>query len=686
MQTELYSLSKIFTETLFRIPDYQRGYSWGDRQLKEFWSDIALLDDKRDHYTGVLTLEEVPAGIYETWGDDLWIIASKRYTPYYVVDGQQRLTTSLLLLQCILERVEPENTELNYSSATDIRRKYIFESRDKGVSRSYVFGYERDNPSYEYLKTQVFLEPSDAHSVGEQTIYTHNLSNAKTFFRERLANLTIEQIESVYAKLTQHFLYNIYVISADIDVFVAFETMNNRGKPLSHLELLKNRLIFLSTRFDVDEHEKGKLRRTVNESWKTAYHYLGRNQSRPLDDDNFLATQFVLYLGARMKNGDDADENKKRVRSLWNVRRTRDYKSYLLDRYFTSRNLQGSQESAVSLPKEPEEKEEQITITPGTVFEYAHDLKRCVETYYRLFNPEDRNFGDEIRVELSRLGRVGWRDAVPLAVAAVHTDPKDQALLQLLRRLERFAFFQAMQFQYTDEELDLVDLAIRVARADLTVEQASDKVHGYIEKRAAKLDLSSAMRWGGGRAYYGWRGLKYFLFEYEQELKRKSRSDRDKLIWEEFVSENYEKDYSTIEHVYPQKARDAYWTSRFNGYSVKERNALRNSLGNLVALSRPKNSALGNLPFPAKCSGDESTGGYQMGSYSEIEMVQETEWIPQSILNRGIRLLEFMERRWQLPLRNRAEKLASLKLSFLEDGKHADDADDELDSDETEAG
>jgi hypothetical protein len=195
MQTELYSLSKIFTENLFRIPDYQRGYSWGERQLKDFWSDIALLDPNRDHYTGVLTLEDVPTKVIETWSDELWIISSKRYRPYYVVDGQQRLTTSLILLQCILERANGE--DLNYSSADEVRKKYIFESRDKGVSRSYIFGYEKDNPSHEFLKTKIFEEPSDVHGTGEQTIYTHNLAHAKAFFLEpknsSLGNLPFHQ-------------------------------------------------------------------------------------------------------------------------------------------------------------------------------------------------------------------------------------------------------------------------------------------------------------------------------------------------------------------------------------------------------------------------------------------------------------------------------------------------------------
>lgn len=46
MKTELQSLSKMFTEKLFRIPDYQRGYAWTAKQVKDFWSDLVQL--KRD--------------------------------------------------------------------------------------------------------------------------------------------------------------------------------------------------------------------------------------------------------------------------------------------------------------------------------------------------------------------------------------------------------------------------------------------------------------------------------------------------------------------------------------------------------------------------------------------------------------------------------------------------------------
>jgi len=680
MQTELYSLSKIFTENVFRIPDYQRGYSWGDRQLKDFWSDIALLDPNRDHYTGVLTLEEVPSQETEKWSDDRWIFASKRYKPYYVVDGQQRLTTSLLLLQCILERAGADG-ELNYSTPDEVRKKYIFESRDKGVSRSYIFGYEKDNPSHEYLKTKIFMEPSDSHSTGEETIYTQNLSRAKLYFAERLAPLDTAQLENVYTKITQHFLYNIYVISGEIDVFVAFETMNNRGKPLSHLELLKNRLIFLSTRFDVDDDERSKLRRTINESWKTAYHFLGRNQKRPLEDDHFLATQFLLYLGAHQTASDSSDDEKRRRRQVWRMHHRQDeYKSYLLDQYFTSRNLIGSKDAVVEL-QEPTDKNDTIVLKPESLYEYAHHLKRCVETYYRALNPEDSEFFGEARVELARIRRIGMRDCMPIIIAAVHSNPDEAVMLKLLRNLERFLFVRLVQMHYPDDELDLLELSVQLTRRELTVDALAEKIHLACDRRTEKLDISNtAVRWTRERAYYGWPGLKYFLFEYEQDLKLRSRSNRDKVVWDEFIREDYEKDYSTIEHIYPQKPKDSYWSAKFAGMAVKQKNALRNSLGNLLGLSRPKNSALGNRAFPEKRDGNADAGGYRFGSYSEIEVANEVDWTPAAILQRGLRLLDFMERRWGVRLGTHSDKVASLKLSFVEgNGQLAEGTNDEDD-------
>src|SRR5258706_8161716 len=73
--------------------------------------------------------------------------------------------------------------------------------------------------------------------------------------------------------------------------------MNNRGKPLSKLELLKNRLIYLSTLVKAPDSERQTLRANINEAWKTVYEYLGAEKGRPLDDDDFLRSHWIVYFG-----------------------------------------------------------------------------------------------------------------------------------------------------------------------------------------------------------------------------------------------------------------------------------------------------------------------------------------------------------------------------------------------------
>lgn len=59
--TKLLSLSEIFNNKIFRIPDFQRGYSWEERQLDDFWEDIQNLSPNKIHYIGLLTVEPINA-------------------------------------------------------------------------------------------------------------------------------------------------------------------------------------------------------------------------------------------------------------------------------------------------------------------------------------------------------------------------------------------------------------------------------------------------------------------------------------------------------------------------------------------------------------------------------------------------------------------------------------------------
>lgn len=308
MANELQPLSLLFQNRLFRIPDYQRGYAWQQSQLVDFWDDIINLQDDRYHYTGLLSLKELKKKAISSWGEDIWMV-NAGFKACHIVDGQQRLTTFIVLLNELIEIAKAENKDLTendivlgFETLKYIRSKYICRHRPPNNQiTTYLFGYEVDNPSAEYLKYRVFNEPYSG-SVNE-TYYTKNLKYAKEFFKKNISELYadegMEGLSNLYLKLTQRLMFNIHEIDDDYDVFVAFETMNNRGKKLTNLELLKNRLIYLTTLYandKFDELDKSNLRKQINDAWKEVYYQLGRNEKTPLSDDEFLRAHWISYF------------------------------------------------------------------------------------------------------------------------------------------------------------------------------------------------------------------------------------------------------------------------------------------------------------------------------------------------------------------------------------------------------
>ncbi|MCX5964841.1 MAG: DUF262 domain-containing protein [Cyanobacteria bacterium] len=191
------SLHSLFEGKIFRIPDYQRGYAWQKEQLKAFWEDLINLSSDRSHYTGVLTLKKVPDSDIVPVSKEFWLVNNRSYHVYQVVDGQQRLTTFIIFLQALVDVIKtlPENNGKtdddiyvnDFLRLSDLQTNYLFKKPPNNAFRTYLFGYEEDNPSDQYFKFRVLDEPNAG--LVEETFYTLNLSNAKTYFTEQLKEL-----------------------------------------------------------------------------------------------------------------------------------------------------------------------------------------------------------------------------------------------------------------------------------------------------------------------------------------------------------------------------------------------------------------------------------------------------------------------------------------------------------------
>lgn len=119
---DLISLSQLFDKRIYRIPDYQRGYAWTNSQLEDFWDDLNNLTEDRYHYTGMLSLKLLKEDIYSKWNEEQWIIKEKDYSAFHVVDGQQRLTTFIILASSIIKFAANNNIEyLNGDDLDEIK-------------------------------------------------------------------------------------------------------------------------------------------------------------------------------------------------------------------------------------------------------------------------------------------------------------------------------------------------------------------------------------------------------------------------------------------------------------------------------------------------------------------------------------------------------------------------------------
>lgn len=100
LKTTTLTFFELFKTRVFRIPEYQRNYEWGEEQIDTLWSDLLVLvenlkDEKPSyHFFGPVFVTK-PAN--EPSSPDGW---------HDLIDGQQRLTTVQILLHCLRERLE----------------------------------------------------------------------------------------------------------------------------------------------------------------------------------------------------------------------------------------------------------------------------------------------------------------------------------------------------------------------------------------------------------------------------------------------------------------------------------------------------------------------------------------------------------------------------------------------------
>jgi len=618
----LQSFSDIFNDVQFEIPDYQRGYSWEcEDQLEDLWEDLENMPDGSDHYTGMFTFFEKEEKIYS------------------IVDGQQRMTTLIILINELLKLITGPIDD--YHTKEDFIRQYLYIKPVHAVSTNlkYRFQYAADDPSDAYFKTQILDTPySGQYLQPSETLYTINLRNAKDFFHKKIENYSQNQLIELFNKITKRLKFNTYIIDDVNDVYVTFETMNNRGKDLSTLELLKNRLIYLTTLFSSlsasDSTQQANvisLRKNINDTWKTIYQFLGKSTKKKLNDDSFLRDHWIMYF-------------------RYNRSSSMVFKNDLLSETFIAKRVLNNNELKIN-----------------EIDDYVSSLRDSVIHWFNINCPSESSLPENEKLWLIRLNRIGLGSFRPLLMASYIK--KDSHIENLLKACERFRFltFNISGRRSNTEDSNFYRLAHDFyvnndSQQPLTI---SDLVARINDSTDYWLDIDNFVnavvdRYEKREGFYSWSGLRYFLYEYERDLQLQTTDADEKVSWDSF--ENNQANKISIEHIYPQTPTDEYWIDRFK---TAEDEALTHSLGNLLLLSVAKNSAQQNYSFDIKKTTTLNNGkidhhGYDMGSYSEIEVSRKEEWTPDEIIKRGKELLRFLHDHWELTRDFTDEEVAKL--------------------------
>ena len=656
----LHPLSWVFDQKLYRIPDYQRGYSWGAAQWNDLWNDLFFLDENRNHYTGLLSVKPMERSPLHG------------YQAFQVVDGQQRLTTCVILLNALIrkaEEIDPGNAVIGTKSVHDIRSDYIVRTnRDAGSVLLLDYGKD-DNETSRFFRYRILGigEPKES----KDSLYTRNLEMADQFFAEKIQELCSGDevecrrwLESIFAKLTGQLTFNFFAIPDNNEVYEVFESMNNRGKPLSDLEILKNRLLYLLTLYNITQlpEERAEcIHNNIVSTWKTIYEWLGKKPDRQLSDDALLRDHWVVCFEYVRRNGEDYFQFLQNEFSKQAVYRHK--QRYIPDQPEYDPKYAEEENNKDPIPHDG-------YLEPVEIEKYVESLGTIAPYWYYTYYPDDYDYLDPEEKEwlkkLNDIDMAYFRPLVAVAIIRRNNVSKEQRM-RLLKAIERFIFviFRMCNYRFDYQSAEYRKDAHRlfVSKDPATIDQISEKLENTTEQLK-----QSSVEWfvsiidnlfTSRDGFYSWGGLRYFLLEYESMLAVKNRYHVDKVL----------RGRISIEHIYPQTPTDEYWKNQFGRFDDKQRQMLTGSLGNLLPLELGTNSGLQNVDFYRK------KAVYDKGSHSEHEVAEKQDWGPEEIYKRGMNLLDFLSDRWKLALTEEVKK-DLLHIEFIHDlPEHTDPQD-----------
>lgn len=527
MRPDILPYWKLLEGRLFRIPDYQRAYSWEKEQRKDLFEDIdKTYSSGKDHFMATIVCLK----------QSVRYLGTTEFHELNIVDGQQRITSLIILLKAISKSVENSTDQDEKEEARDLNEMLVKRRGDRPI----LLQTNHDNSNYfaKYLNEGAVPELADCDNLADMNLHDA-IKESEGFVKVWISkNRPIKDLLSV---IKNKLWFILHTLDNEGTVYTVFEVLNSRGLSVDWIDKCKSMLMGVA--FDTLSEQDGRKEKIseMHKLWKQIYAKIGLNKE--IGDK-------IIPAAATLRDDKQTAEQLSALKAL----------TFFREYSLSNKTLETS--------------EWILKVT-----------KELVEL------DSKRNLKAITKIAQVRLLYIAIR---------LRDDLNDEEKLELLKEWEKVSFrifgLKDLDSRSMPGPYNILAQCIyhkyKITKDNKQISFPKSQIMEEIKSLVEKFPIDEVIKTMEGKDLYegtDWKeDLLYFLFKYEQFLAREKGIALNEKEWKEIWNADLSK---TIEHIYPQD--DTNWKTKIDKKYL-------HTLGNLTLLSPSANSKANNKPFKEK--------------------------------------------------------------------------------------
>lgn len=500
----LTSIKKLFHEEgiLFSIPSYQRAYSWevdkDKKQVIQFLDDIKEQNPKKKYFFGHFLFEK----------------DEHNETKYWIIDGQQRITTIIIFMSCLIRELEEreENEDIYDNNNEKIE---VWRIRELYIKLKRYFKFETvfyDNPFFES-----FVFNNDIKTKTD-SLSSKRIAKAKKYFESEIVSMPTETLLN-WKTIIDEAVITTFELSgkdAKMQATQIFAFQNDRGKDLTTLEKLKAFLmhkLYAVSESEIPEQQIKNIETVFADIYK-------QTERISFDEDTVLGYHNIAYLTG------------------WHT---------------PMKNV-----------KEELDKISDNTTKEKWIIDFVNTLKESFLSVEKIEKLSEQNCA------IADVMLLDTYNSMPLLIKLFHFHENEINLIEkLIRTVEHILF--KLEFKYADYRTNSLHSIAKSYKGD--VEKLSSDLEYY-----SKRGFQHWWNFKGNcinyfkSTYHYQNSIKYVLWKYENNLRE---NERTRLLTPiEYKNKfNAKRLENTIDHITPQ---NPYFTEYSDEFKDKWLNNIGN--------------------------------------------------------------------------------------------------------------